>query len=487
MGLAHSSAIIKSGASVPTNKRVGGHAVVLGASVSGLLAARVLADVYDRITLIERDRVSEVGIAARKGVPQGRHAHGLLSRGAEIFEELFPGVLKEFVAKGAPTISSPAELRNNLGGHLLCMTGEYTELSDTYQPSRPQLESSVRSRVLELPNVTLIDGCRVVGLKATDDNTRVLGVEVLRSGAGGTEVIHADLVVDATGRSGRATKWLATMGYAPPPEESLKVDLLYVSQHLRPVPGSMGREKVVIIGHAPTRPTGAEYLEQEDGRWILTLIGYGGHHPPTDQAGFLAFAEAIVPPHIFASIRDAEPLSEIVAHRFPSTIRRRYEKLSRFPEGLLVVGDAICSFNPIYAQGMTVAAIQAVTLRDTLAGGSDRLAQRFFKAASKPLGVTWQMATGSDLSIAQVEGPRPLPVRMINAYINLVLTAAEQDSVLAERFLKVQYLLAPPTSLMRPGTMARVVAGNLRRRKPASTPLTGTTSLNSAARISTEI
>ncbi|MFC9876187.1 FAD-dependent oxidoreductase [Nocardia salmonicida] len=454
----------KNGASAPTNKRVGGHAIVLGASVSGLLTARVLADMYDRITLIERDLVSEVGISARRGVPQGRHAHGLLSRGSKIFEELFPGLLDELVADGTPSINSPAELRNDLGGHLLCMAGEYTEVTDVYSPSRPRLENSIRTRVMGLWNVKLIDGCQVVGLEATADNARVLGVEVRFTGDGTTEVIHADLVVDATGRTGRATRWLEAMGYAPPPEESLKVDLLYVSQHLRPVPGSMGREKVVIIGHAPTRPTGAEYLEQEDGRWILTLIGYGGHHPPTDQAGFLAFAEPIVPPHVFASIRDAEPLSEIVAHRFPAAIRRRYEKLSRFPEGLLVVGDAICSFNPIYAQGMTLAAIQAETLRNTLQGGTDPLARRFFKAVSKPVGVTWQMATGSDLSIPQVEGPRPLAVRMVNAYINLVLAAAERDSVLAERFLKVQYLLVPPTTLMQPGTMARVFAGNLRRR-----------------------
>lgn len=458
------SGTARSGASAPVNRVLGGHAVVLGASVSGLLAARVLADSYDRVTLIDRDRVSEVGSAARRGVPQGRHAHGLLSRGAEIVEGLFPGLLEELVADGAPTISSPAELRNNLGGHLLCMTGAYTELSETYQPSRPHLESAVRTRVMGLANVKLVDGCQVVGLTTSDDNARVLGVEVLYTGEATTDVIDADLVVDATGRAGRATTWLRALGYAPPPEESLQVDLLYVSQHLRPAPGSMGQEKVVIIGHTPTRPTGAEYLEQEDGRWILTLIGYGGHHPPTDQAGFLAFAEPIVPPHVFASIRDAEPLSEIVAHRFPASVRRRYEKLSRFPEGLLVVGDAICSFNPIYAQGMSVAAIQAETLQKTLQGGTDRLAQRFFRAVSKPLGVTWQMATGSDLSIPQVDGPRPLPVRLINAYIARVLTAAERDGVVAERFLKVQYLLVPPTTLMRPGTMARVLAGNLRRR-----------------------
>lgn len=453
----------KSGVATLTKEYAGRHAVVLGASVSGLLAARVLSEAYESITLIERDRISGDGATARRGVPQGRHAHGLLSRGAEIFESLFPGLLAEMVAGGAPTISSPAELRNNLGGHLLCMEGEYQELSETYQPSRPHLESLTRARVMALPNINVIDGCQVVGLKTSDDNTRVLGVDVHYRENSSTDSIQADLVVDATGRSGRATKWLETMGFMPPPEESLQVDLMYVSQHLRPVPGSMAKEKVVIIGHTPSRPTGAEYLEQEDGRWILTLIGYGGHHPPTDQAGFLAFAEPIVPPHVFASIRDAEPLSEVVAHRFPTTIRRRYEKLTRFPEGLLVVGDAICSFNPIYAQGMTVAAIQAETLQSTIREGTEDLAQRFFRAVAKPVGVTWQMATGSDLTIPQVKGPRPLPMRIVNTYINKVLAAAERDSVLAEQFLKVQYLLAPPTTLMRPGTVARVVAGNLRR------------------------
>jgi 2-polyprenyl-6-methoxyphenol hydroxylase-like FAD-dependent oxidoreductase len=352
------------------------------------------------------------------------------------------------------------------------MTGQYTDLTDTYQPSRPHLESALRTRVQGLPNVKLVDRCQVFGLETTARNERVTGVQVRHGDNGSADTVLADLVVDATGRSGRATKWLAGMGYECPAEEKLPVDILYVSRHLRPVPGSMGPEKVVIIGHTPWRPTGAEYLEQEDGRWILTLIGYRGHHPPTDQRGFLEFAEPIVPPHVFASIRDAEPLSDIVAHRFPGSVRRRYERLSRFPAGLVVVGDAICSFNPIYAQGMTVAAIQAVTLRSALAGGPDRLAQRFFKAVAKPLGVAWQMATGSDLSIPQVEGHRPLPVRLVNAYIERVLTAAEDDMVLTERFLKVQYLLTPPTTLMRPATMARVIAGNLRRRRSQSASLT---------------
>ncbi|MGW0211303.1 FAD-dependent oxidoreductase [Streptomyces sp. NPDC003233] len=450
-------------------KRIGEHAVVLGASISGLLAARVLSEAFDRVTVVERDQLPEGQRTQRRGVPQGRHAHGLLSKGAKIFEELFPGILDDFVAGGAPVIDGPAELRMSLGGHLLCMDGEYADLSRTYQPSRPHLESRLRARIGDLAKIKLIDECQVTGLETTSDNGAVTGVRVRYVSSGSEDVIPADLVVDATGRSGRTTKWLVEMGYEPPLEERIDVDIMYTSRYLRPAPGSMGREKVVIIGHAPGSPKGAEFLEEEDGRWVLTLIGYRDHHPPTDPAEWVEFARPLVPEHVFAAIRDAEPLSEISAHRFPASVRRRYEKLTRFPRRLLVVGDAISSFNPIYAQGMTVASLQAMALRDSLSGDLDQVAQRFFRKAAKPIGVAWKMATGSDLALPQIEGPRPLPVRLINSYMDKVLAAAETDMVVTEKFLKVQYLLEPPTTLCTPGIMWRVLAGNRRRRFPAHT------------------
>jgi 2-polyprenyl-6-methoxyphenol hydroxylase-like FAD-dependent oxidoreductase len=159
----------------------------------------------------------------------------------------------------------------------------------------------------------------------------------------------------------------------------------------------------------------------------------------------------------------------VVAHRFPANLRRRYEKLTRFPRGFLVVGDAICSFNPIYAQGMSVSALQALALREALTGEPDGIAPRFFAAAAKPIGIAWQMATGGDLALPVVEGPRPLPVRFINAYFNRVLTAAEHDMRLAEKFMKVQSLLAPPATLLTPGTVGQVVGGNVRRRSSHGT------------------
>jgi flavin-dependent dehydrogenase len=307
-----------------------------------------------------------------------------------------------------------------------------------------------------------VDRCEVAGLGTGTSRDRITGVRVLPAGGGAEEVIGADLVVDATGRGSRTPAWLAALGYDGPPEEQLTIQLKYATRHLRRRPGALGGAKVIGIGAEPGRPTGLVMFAQEDDRWILTVIGYDGHHPPTDPEGFLAFAEAIAPPDVAAEIRDAEPLDGILAYRFPANVRRRYDRLRRFPAGLLVVGDAVCSTNPAYALGMSVAALQAAALRDTLAGGDRDLARRFFRTAAKPADAAWQLAVGGDLSQPQVRGPRPLPTRVLNAYAGRVQAAAEHDPAIAERFLRVASLQDPPTRLLRPSTAVPVLLRSLR-------------------------
>ena len=207
----------------------------------------------------------------------------------------------------------------------------------------------------------------------------------------------------------------------------------YATRHLRLRPGALGGERFVAIGAEPDRPTGLVLFAEEQDRWVLTLIGYDRHHPPADPEGFLAFAEHVAPPDVFAAICDAEPLDNIVAHRFPANLRCRYERVRRFPSGLLVFGDALCSTNPAYALGMSVAA---------------------------------------DLALPQMQGPRPPPARIINAYVNRVLTAAERDPAVAERFLRVAALQEPVTRLFRLPTALRVVLGKLHRRPEPATDTT---------------
>ncbi len=430
--------------------------------MAGLLAARTLSDFFENVTIVERD-VSPDTAANRRGVPQGRHVHGLLARGAQALDEMLPGFLDELVRDGARPFDGHdlSELYYSIGGHTMVRSGTAPNLV-VYAESRPFLEHHVKNRVRAIPNVTLLENHDVAGLTSTPDHGLVTGVRTVDRHGQVESELQADLVIDATGRGSRTPAWLDEMGYGRPVEDHVVVHVTYTTQWLRMPRGTI-HEAGCLVGVVPGRPTGMGLLACEDDTWVFTLMGMAGCEPPCDRAEMFDWAEEFAPAHILDALREAEPIGEVARHRFPSSQWRRYDKMGRFPTGLLVIGDAICSFNPIYGQGMTVASLEALALRDCLSGGTGDLARRFFRAAVKPIRQAWQLSAGGDLALPEIGGEQSWATRFFNGYVDRILTAAEYDTFAVDRFTRVTGLIDPVTRLLRPGMLWRTALAHRRR------------------------
>jgi 2-polyprenyl-6-methoxyphenol hydroxylase-like FAD-dependent oxidoreductase len=329
--------------------------------------------------------------------------------------------------------------------------------------SRPFLEWNVRRRVRAIPNVTFLEGHDVIGLTATPARDRVTGARVIERSISQETKLTADLVVDATGRGSRTPNFLEELGYGRPREDGLMVHLAYAGQLLRIAPGAV-KEHMIALFPVPGRPKMFGLIEYENDTWMFGVGAMAGLEPPSQRADMLEFAADFAPAHALQAIQAAQPLGDVAHHRVPSNRWRRYDKMRRTPDGLLVFGDAICSFNPIYGQGMTVAAIEATVLRDCLRRGENDLPRRFFRASAKKVRVAWQTAVGSDLSLPEVIGPRSASMRITNAYLKRVMTAAETNPTVASQFLRVIGMIDPPARLLRPTILLRIARANRSRR-----------------------
>jgi 2-polyprenyl-6-methoxyphenol hydroxylase-like FAD-dependent oxidoreductase len=437
--------------------RIGEHAVVLGASLAGLLTARVLTESFDRVTVVDRDVLPD-GPVPRRGVPQSWQAHGMHARGREIFEEFFPGLTDELVAHGASVGDVQRDVRWVNDGYRL--RPQRCGLQGIAF-SRPLLEDRVRTRVRSLPGITLRSPVDVLDLTAADD--RVTGVRVRDRGeVGPGETLAADLVVDATGRGSHTPVWLETLGFPQPEESAIEIGLCYTTWDFPRRPGDLGDDIAAIITATVDNPRFGAVLAAEGDRWQVTAGGYlGDLASPSDIAAFRAFAASLPAPDIGDLVAEREPLAPGRLHRIPSSRRRHYERLSRFPRGFLVIGDALSSFNPAYGQGMTVAAVEALALRELLAatrpGDDADLARRFFRRAAKIIDVPWGIAAGGDLRMPEVPGPRPAMVRLVNAYVARVQAAAAVDATVGLAFLRVANTVDRPEKLLRPSVALRVL------------------------------
>jgi 2-polyprenyl-6-methoxyphenol hydroxylase-like FAD-dependent oxidoreductase len=426
------------------------HAIVMGGSMAGLLAARVLRDFYDKVTVVERDSFP-LDAVYRRGVPQARHAHALLASGRRVLDQLFPGISGDLIQRGV-SVTDSTQCRWFLEGgcHVRMASG-----LESLLVSRPFLENTVRQRLLDFPNVQARENFAVEGL-VTDAQGRVTGI------TGGGETISANLVVDATGRASHSPQWLAALGYSKPHEERVEIGVAYTTRHFRRRPKDLDGILAAIIPPTPLGKRGGVIVAQEGDRWIVTYTTHFGSSAPSDLPGFIEFASSLPAPYIHEVVRGAEPLGDAAATRFPASTRRYYEKLDRFPEGYLVFGDAISSFNPVYGQGMSVAALEAVELKDTLAKGSSNLARRFFRRAGRVVDGPWTIAAGNDLRMREATGRRSPGLNFINWYMSKLHKAAHQDAVASLAFHRVANLLAPPQSVMAPAVALRVIRSSLR-------------------------
>jgi 2-polyprenyl-6-methoxyphenol hydroxylase-like FAD-dependent oxidoreductase len=425
-------------------------AVVIGAGMAGLTTARVLADRVEEVTIVERDELPDQP-ADRKGVPQGRHAHGLLPSGEQVLQDLFPGLMEDLEAGGAQRGSSSSVKWWQFGGYRVDAPGRTGLFS-----SRCFLENMVRKQVLALPRVSLV-GAGVRGLAL--QSGRATGV--LTEVGGQSQHIPADLVLDASGRGCQAARWLDAAGYPSPEVAQVTIDMAYATRMYRRTPGRLPNDTwMVTIGDPDSNRRFGVAFPIEGPRWIVTLAGVHGDRAPTDDAGFLEFAQTLPTSDVADVIRHEEPLTPIVTHRLPSNQWRHFEKLDRHLPGFLAIGDAICSFNPIYGQGMSSAAFQAVALGssiDALGIDSPTLPARFYKSAAKVIANSWAIAVGGDFAFRDTTGPKPPLVNRINGYVRKVVIAAQYDPIVARAIWEVQGLLAPPPSLMKPQIMARVL------------------------------
>jgi 2-polyprenyl-6-methoxyphenol hydroxylase-like FAD-dependent oxidoreductase len=437
-------------------------AVVIGGSMAGLLAAAALSPTMDRVVVVERDTLP-AGPELRRGTPQAWHAHGVLAAGRDAMESLLPGLTHQLIERGA---TSEGDIGSNtrwwIGGGLLAPTEVG---SNGVAVSRVVLEATVRERVRALPNVVISDAVDVLGLLVS--GRRLTGVRVLgREDGAVAEGIAADLVVDATGRSGRAATWLHDLGYVAPAEEEVHVGIRYASGRFPARPGDNGGLSVIVQSATPSSPRGAAAIREDDGTWVVLLYGYLDDAPPIDLDGFRAFARSLVSIDVAPLVADRDPLGRIRPYHFPASRRRRFERLARLPEGYVAIGDAICSFNPAFGQGMSVAALEALALRGEVAGGLMGVGQRFHRRAASIVDGAWDVVVGADLQISGVRGSRPPGHTLISRYVHRAQLVARHDPVVATRVLRITNLLAPPASLLAPRIAWRV----LRRPRGGSPP-----------------
>jgi 2-polyprenyl-6-methoxyphenol hydroxylase-like FAD-dependent oxidoreductase len=438
----------------------GRNAVVIGAGIGGLAAAAAAAPFFDKVTLVDRDTLPERP-TPRAGTPQARHAHALLAGGERALSALFPDIVADFVRDGAVKTRAGLDViverpgydpfpRRDIGLDVFCL-------------SRPLLENVCRRRINAMRNIEIRSHSWVIEIVASKAGDGVAAVRY-ETDRGEMETLPADLVVDASGRAAPTLAFLDSLGLPTPEVTEIGVDLGY-SSGIFEIPGGAAPDWKGVQ-HLPSAPDFSRcgvLLPIENGRWIVSLGGGHGDSPPSDLEGFLDFARTLRTPTIYEAIRSAKPVGDIVRFLLPASLRRHFDKLARFPRGLIPIGDSICRFNPVYGQGMSVAAMEAAILSELLASRSGRndpldgLARDYLNGAQACFEAPWATAE-LDFVYPQTRGDRPPDLDRRLKYGDALMRLMAEDADVHKLFLEVSYLLESPAALREPPIANRVMA-----------------------------
>lgn len=433
------------------------HAVVIGGSMAGVLTAVALSNHFDRVTIVERDQLPTAP-EPRKGVPQARHLHAFWAGGLGAVDRMLPGIETDLLEAGGVGVSMPTDMLWLMPSDRWCT--RFPASQRLVSASRSLIDWVVRRRVEQVAAISFLTGHDVTGLRL-DEAGDVRAVAVEARGDRVAREIDADLVVDAGGRGSALPDWLEALGRTRPRETVVDAFLGYSSRRFAIPSGLEADWKTIYVQAAPPRHVRSGIMFPiENGQWICTLMGGGRDYPPTDEDGYLEFARSLRHPVLYDAIRAAEPVSPIFGYRRTANRRRHYEDLRDLPGRLIVAGDSLCAFNPVYGQGMTVAATQAEALDLALRSAAPRTVVRTAQQAiAKRAEAAWMLSTGEDLRYPTTEGARVTPAtRLTHRYMDRVLRTAAVDPSVNAAFLRVLNMVDAPQALFRPGVMARVLA-----------------------------
>ncbi|KRQ95699.1 hypothetical protein CQ12_03720 [Bradyrhizobium jicamae] len=429
--------------------------MVIGAGMAGLTAAQAISGHFGKVTVIERDTLPAEA-APRRGTPQCQHAHMLLAGGLKALQALFPGFEHDLAEAGAVRIRAGKDLRFERPGF---DPFPIRDLGfDIFSMSRPLLEAVTRRRVLQAPNIGICMRSRVTGLVASRDATRIEAVRY-DSGDGPAVTVEADLVVEASGRCGLTLQLLEELALQGPEETEIGIDQAYASTIVERPDHNAGWLGNIVLPSAPASSRGAFLFPIENRRWLLSVGGNHGDAPPDDRAGFMDFVRSLRTSTIYDAVKDARPLTDIVRYQLPCSTRRHFERLESFPAGLLAIGDAVCRFNPVFGQGMSVAAQEAVILDRLLAEDvpMERLARDFFAAIQGTIATPWGVAI-SDFVYPATRGVRPADLAQRLQYGMALTRLAAEDPEVHRLTTEVSQLLQPQAALREPALVARVMS-----------------------------